>query len=75
MKAIKITEKTIDYLVTKFAVDPEDKADQFPLGYYVVTDFGNDETFEVITEAVYLAKMVVTDPELDNGWIGVSRIA
>lgn len=74
MKAIKITDRNIDYLVTKFAVDPEDKEAQFSIGYYVVTDFGNDETFEVITEAVYLEKLVVTDEELENGWIGVKRI-
>lgn len=71
MKAIKITERNIDYLATKFAVDPLDKTDQFPLGYYAVTDFGNDETFEVLTEGNYLAYLTVVDPELDNGWIGV----
>jgi hypothetical protein len=71
MKAIKITDRTIDYLVTKFAVDPLDKNDQFPLGYYVVTDFGNDETFEVLTEGNYLAYLTVTEPELKNGWVGV----
>lgn len=76
MKAIQITAKNIDYLVTKFAVDPLDKADQFPLGYYAVTDFGNDETFEVVTPAVFTEKLTIDLTQgLDNDWVSVTRIA
>lgn len=74
MKAIKVTEKNIDFLASRFNILPDDKEDRFPVGYYVVTDFGNDETFDVVSEAVFLAKFVITDPELDNDWIGIRMI-
>lgn len=74
MKAIKITEKNVDYLCSKFGVDTIEKEERFPLGYYAVTDFGNDETFDVITEAKFQSHFIVTEPELKNGWIGVQLV-
>lgn len=49
-KACTITDKNQKALASKFLVDDADIPDLLPIGYILVTDFGNDETFETLTQ-------------------------
>lgn len=53
MKGIVITDKNRDVLASRFMVEPDDKTALLPLGYYLVTEFGNDETFQTLTEDAF----------------------
>lgn len=70
VKAIEITEKNIDFLASRFGIPNLDKEDRLPIGYILVTDFGNDETFDVITKQRFGTYFNLTNEQLDNGFVG-----
>lgn len=66
MKGIFITEGNRDTLASKFQVDKDDP-DLLPIGYWLVTDFGNDETFETLTVENFTMIFSIVG-SLKNGW-------
>lgn len=72
MKAIKITADNQQLLASRFGVDVDDYDDVLPLGYWLVTDFGNDETFDTLTEDMFNHNFIVGD-KLENGFVAVER--
>ena len=73
MKAVLITSSNLSFLAGRFRV--EDPADVFPLGYTLVTDFGNDDTWEVLTSDVLEEKFTPTGVKLANGFYEIEAIA
>lgn len=73
MKAITITAANQDMLVSRFGVNSIEKNALVPIGYILVTDFGNDETFDVITPSLF-AKVFVKVGDIDNGFIAITTI-
>lgn len=73
MKAVKITLNNRDMLAARFFVDSADYDDRLPLDYYLVTDFGNDDTFDVVTQEV-LDENFVSGSYLQNGFFEVAKI-
>ena len=72
MKGIIITAANQSMLLNRFttALDLE----QLPIGYILVTDFGNDDTFEVLTTAMFNANYEVVPGEpLQNEFFAVDR--
>lgn len=55
MKGILITKDNVDMLVGRYAIEAEDKEDLLPIGYILVTDFGNDDWYDVLSEGVFEA--------------------
>jgi hypothetical protein len=72
MKAIAITKANQDMLVSRFSVDPIDKDRELPIGMWLVTDFGNDEYFDVVTQVVFDQHFTKGDA-IDNGFIVILR--
>lgn len=70
MKAIKITSGNQSSLVGSYETIEDES--QLPIGDYLVTDFGNEETFEIITNDV-LNDLFVIVGELKNGYIQIER--
>jgi hypothetical protein len=59
MKAITITETNKQTIATKFSIMNTDIEAVLPTGYILITDFGVDEHFEVLTPerfAIYFRK-------------------
>lgn len=67
MKGILITATNIDMLVSRYNIEAEDKEDLLPLEYILVTDFGNDDWYDVVSPPVFDANYVWGDP-IDNGF-------
>lgn len=67
MKGILITATNIDMLVSRYNIETEDKEDLLPLEYILVTDFGNDDWYDVVSPPVFDANYVWGDP-IDNGF-------
>ena len=72
MKAIKITTKNRDILASRYTIEKEEYEDRLPLDFYVVTDFGNEETFDVITQEA-LDRVFNVGVTLENGWLEIVR--
>lgn len=71
MKAIEITAENTPMLAGRFLVEPEDYDDVLPLGYSLVTDFANDETFDTLSPANFEARFTKTGVILENGFVEV----
>jgi hypothetical protein len=72
MKAIKITKDNRQLLASRFNVDVDDYDDMLPIGYWLVTDFGNDDTFDTLTEDMFQHNFIVGDT-LENDFVAVER--
>ena len=72
MKAIKITKDNRQLLASRFNVDVDDYDDVLPIDYWLVTDFGNDETFDTLTEDMFNHNFIVGDT-LENDFVAVER--
>jgi hypothetical protein len=70
MKAILITETNKQTLINKYVQDDVD--DLFVPGYYIISDFGVDSHYEVITPEVLEALFVVGEA-IQNGFVAVER--
>lgn len=71
MKAILIS--TIDIqreLMIRFNVEPGSEDDRLPLGYWCVTDFGEDLSFFTLTAEKFEETYVVIE-EIENGWVAI----
>jgi hypothetical protein len=73
MKAITITRANQDMLVSRFNLEPIDKNRQLPVGYILVTEFGNDETFDVITPSLF-AKIFKKTGDIEHGFISIEKL-
>jgi hypothetical protein len=71
MKAIKITTTNIDMLASRYTIDKLDYEDRLPIGYILVTDFGNDDTFDVLTQENFDVAFTM-GLELANGFFEVT---
>jgi hypothetical protein len=69
-KAITITPANRDMLASRFTVYKEDYDDMLPLGYILVTDFGNDEKFDVLTKLAFDYFFIVGE-KIQNGFVEV----
>lgn len=74
MKGILITEKNRGTLASRFVVEAFDQDEVLPLGYIMVTEFGNDETFSVLTTVNFNAEFEKTGVDLKDGWFEVRRL-
>lgn len=73
MKAVLITTINRPMLAARYLVDVDDYDDMLPIGYYLVTDFGNDEKFDTLTTD-NLNALFDIGPELENnGFFEVTR--
>ena len=70
MKAILITEKNRPELMLRFNVEPGSEDDRLPLGYWCVTDFGEDLSFFTLTPEKFAATYVIIE-EIENGWVAI----
>jgi len=73
MKAIYITPANVDMLASRFAVEKEDVEEVLPDGYYLITDFGNDEKFDTLTPGLFDATFRKV-ADIQNGFISIERI-
>lgn len=62
MKGILITATNIDMLVGRYAIEAEDKEDLLPLEYILVTDFGNDDWYDVLSPPIFDVNYEWGDP-------------
>jgi len=69
MKAIKITVENRSMLAGRFG---REDTNELPVGYWLVTDFGNDETFETVTPARFAALFTVGET-LKNDFVDIER--
>lgn len=65
LKAIKIDKENVDMLANRFNV--EDVEDILPLGFWMVVEFGNEETFDVLTQDNFELLFTV-GKEIKNGF-------
>lgn len=72
MKAIKITEDNRASIGASYTTIDEPE-EQLPVGYYLVADFGNDETFDLISVETLNSSFVIVG-ELENGYIQIERV-
>lgn len=72
MKCITITTRNRDLLANRFSIEPLEVDTFLPLGYVLVTEFGNDETFELIT-AAQLDELFVIGEDIGNGFKAITR--
>ena len=70
MKAILITEKNRPELMLRFNVEPGSEDDRLPLGYWCVTDFGEDLSFFTLTPENFETSYVITET-IENGWVAI----
>lgn len=71
MKAIKISSSNIDMLAARYGVETDDRSTRLPKGFYLVTDFGNEDTYDIVSEAVITAQFTVGQ-ELNNGFVEIN---
>jgi hypothetical protein len=67
IKGVSITTANRDMLAARFMVVADDYDDVLPLGYWLVTDFGNDDNFEILTTEKFSATYTAVDP-IKNGF-------
>lgn len=72
MKACLITDTTIDTLAGRWLIEKEDRADLLPMGYWLVTPFGDSPDFDVVTEEVLLERYR-KGRTLQHGFIALSE--
>lgn len=70
-KGITITERNRPMLASRFVVDKLDWPDMLPLGYILVTDFGNDEKFDTLTETNFDKFFIKTNEKIQNGFFSI----
>lgn len=70
MKAILITTTNRQELMFRFNVEPGSEDERLPLGYWCVTDFGEDLSFFTLTPEKFEATYVVIE-EIENGWVAI----
>lgn len=69
IKAILITENNQSSLGASYST-VDDVEDQLPIGYYLVTEFGNEETFDVLTTEEFSSTFNVVSA-LKNDYLDV----
>ena len=69
-KGIKITKENQKSLMSKFSKD--DAEELFPIGYWLIADFGDDETFDTLTEDTFNELFVIAG-EILNGFSAIQR--
>ena len=70
MKAIKINAENVDALASKYLVENDDYLDVLPFGMWLVTDFGNEETFDVVADALFQTTFTNNGP-IENGFVAI----
>lgn len=56
MKAIRITKSTVDMLASRYNIESDELDERMPVGYILVTDFGNDDNYDLLTPEVFATK-------------------
>lgn len=70
IKAILITENNQSSLGASYSTI-DDAEDQLPIGYYLVTEFGNEETFDVLTAEEFSSTFNVVS-KINNDYLDVA---
>lgn len=70
LKSILIDEDNRKMLGSRFDVEPEDFDDVLPLGFHLVAEFGNDETFDVVVKSTY-EELFEEGDKLENGFVAI----
>lgn len=70
MKACKITLDNIDMLAGRFQIDKDDYPVMLPVGYWLVTAFGDSSDYDLVEDAK-LDEEYTRGRELQNGFIEV----
>lgn len=70
-KVLKVTEDNINYVATRFDIEEEETIEL--IGFYLVTDFGDDEQYSFLSKAALDKLYLPTDKELENGFFEVIR--
>ena len=69
IKAILITVENQSSLASNYST-VEEVEEQLPVGYYLVADFGNEDTFDVVSADEFANLFTVTGP-INNGYVDV----
>jgi hypothetical protein len=73
-KAIKITTGNVGMLASRYSIMDEDKTELLPVGYWLVTDFGEDNPdYDVLTNGMFVTNFNLTGVTLENGFVEVER--
>lgn len=72
MKAILITTENVNMLASRYNIETEDKEDLLPLEYILMTDFGNDDWYDVLSPPVFDANFQWGD-RIENGFNIITR--
>ena len=71
MKAILISTVDIQRdLMIRFDVAVGSEDERLPLGYWCVTDFGEDLSFFTLTPEKFADTYVIIE-EIENGWVAI----
>ena len=73
MKAVIITKNNQSFLVSRFGIEDVDSNEQLPIDYILVTDFGNDEKFDVLTKTKFNVFFESTGVKLANDFFEVKQ--
>ena len=73
MKAVLITKTNVDFLASRFSIEDIDIPDRLPIDFILVTDFGNDENFDVLTKTKFNIQFDATGVKLDNDFFEVEK--
>ena len=73
MKAVLITKTNVDFLASRFSIEDIDIPDRLPIDFILVTDFGNDENFDVLTKTKFNIQFDTTGVKLDNDFFEVEK--
>jgi len=71
-KAILITTSNQDKLASRYNLEKWEYDERLPLGFYLVTDFGNEDIFDVVNPTLFNETFVV-GTALENGFVDVGR--
>lgn len=70
LKATKITRDNQKELASKFDIVDGEEADELPLGFWLVTEFGNEHSFDVLTPTNFDLLFVI-EQEIRNGFYAI----
>ena len=72
-KGIKISSENFRMLADRFRVEDDDIPEVLPLGYWLVTDYGNDDNFDTLTVELFEERFI-KGGGIDNGWYDLAEI-
>lgn len=73
MKAVIITKNNQSFLASRYGIEDVDLNEQLPTDYILVTDFGNDEKFDVLTKTKFSLLFEATGVKIANEFFEIKQ--